>query len=850
MFLANDGNYRETRWFTAWTKTRQFVNFTLPQIITDIIGQDECPFGDSVIETKDTTIGSEICEELWTSQSPHISMSLDGVEIFTNGSGSHHEFGKLHVRVDLMRNATAKCGGVYMYANQHGCDGERVYYDGCALIVVNGDVIAQGRQFFIEDVEVITATVDLTRVRAYRAIASRGVQASAGGVYPRVKIETRILKENLDCKETEAIGKVFYHTPSEEIRFGPACWLWDYLRRSKTNGYFLPLSGGIDSCSTALIVYSMCKIVCETIAADSLGSSQVLKDVQHIVGNSSYIPANAKELCSHILHTSYMGTSNSSNETRNRATRLAKDIGSYHVNLNMDSVVSAVLGVFQTVTGKTPQFKMNGGTVAENLALQNIQARSRMVLSYLFAQLLPWCRSKQGALLVLGSANVDETLRGYFTKYDCASADVNPIGGISKKDLKGFVQHCVNAFDLPILEEFLHATPTAELEPILADYVQSDEVDMGMSYDDLSVYGKLRKISKCGPYQMFTTLVGQWSSMLSPSAVAEKVKKFFRYYAINRHKTTILPPSYHMSPYSPDDNRFDLRPILYNASWSWQFEHMDIAVKKMEEVVNQSQRTKHTAILFQHSSVKCYCDNNDGSQKIRATDDIRAGSVLLIEHVVFGNAKFIRRVLKVDSAFSVQLHPRSAISESEHRGDFSDIDAKIEANAFFGADGTLRLGPAATRFNHSCTPNCIVRYAYEHSPFAFRDGERRDGFATIYSVSDIKPGDEICYQYNIHAHDMFACSCSASDPADRAKTLLHNERIVGPPIVERNRTFLEHTIADYLNTREATCAYCSSSPVKNLCKGCEAVSFCNTKCLQADWSAHKIVCKRDFLALP
>ena len=34
----------------------------------------------------------------------------------------------------------------------------------------------------------------------------------------------------------------------------------------------------------------------------------------------------------------------------------------------------------------------------------------------------------QGYLLVLGSANVDESLRGYMTKYDCSSADINPIG--------------------------------------------------------------------------------------------------------------------------------------------------------------------------------------------------------------------------------------------------------------------------------------------------------------------------------------------------------------------------------------------------------------------------------------
>ncbi|KAJ3342315.1 glutamine-dependent NAD(+) synthetase [Entophlyctis luteolus] len=561
MFLANDGNYRETRWFTAWTKSREYEQILLPDVIVEVAGQQECRFGDCVIETRDTVIGIETCEELWTPQSPHITLSLDGVEIFTNGSGSHHEFSKLNTRIDLIRSATAKCGGVYMYANHHGCDGERVYYDGCSLIVVNGQVVAQGRQFFLEDVEVIVATVDLLRVRAFRAVSSRSVQAAdMHTAYPRITLNTSLARLDFKCYETPEIS-VFYHSPEEEIRFGPACWLWDYLRRSKTNGYFLPLSGGIDN----------------------QNAEQVLKDVKNIVGDQSYVPKNARDLCSHILHTAYMGTVNSSSETRSRAARLASDIGSYHVNLDMDGIVSAILAVFHTVTGKSPRFKLDGGTNAENLALQNIQARSRMVLSYLFAQLLPWCRSKSGALLVLGSANVDETLRGYFTKYDCASADVNPIGGISKTDLKGFVQHSLDAFNLPILHEFLYATPTAELEPLRADYVQSDEVDMGMSYEDLSVYGTLRKISKCGPYQMFTKLVGKWSPGLLPTAVAEKVKKFFRYYAINRHKTTILPPSYHMSPYSPDDNRYDLRPILYNAAWTWQFARMDSMAARMEE---------------------------------------------------------------------------------------------------------------------------------------------------------------------------------------------------------------------------------------------------------------------------
>ena len=50
-------------------------------------------------------------------------LGLAGVEIFSNGSGSHHELRKLHVRVDLIKMATKKSGGIYMYSNQCGCDG-------------------------------------------------------------------------------------------------------------------------------------------------------------------------------------------------------------------------------------------------------------------------------------------------------------------------------------------------------------------------------------------------------------------------------------------------------------------------------------------------------------------------------------------------------------------------------------------------------------------------------------------------------------------------------------------------------------------------------------------------------
>jgi hypothetical protein len=40
--------------------------------------------------------------------SPHTLMGLDGVEIFTNSSASHHELRKLYTRVELIKEATLK----------------------------------------------------------------------------------------------------------------------------------------------------------------------------------------------------------------------------------------------------------------------------------------------------------------------------------------------------------------------------------------------------------------------------------------------------------------------------------------------------------------------------------------------------------------------------------------------------------------------------------------------------------------------------------------------------------------------------------------------------------------------
>uniref|UniRef100_A0A7N6B6W7 Glutamine-dependent NAD(+) synthetase n=1 Tax=Anabas testudineus TaxID=64144 RepID=A0A7N6B6W7_ANATE len=560
MLMANHGNYRELRWFSPWNQLRKVEEYFLPRMIQEVTGQETVPFGDCVLSTKDTCIGTEMCAELWNPRSPHIQLGLDGVEIFTNSSASHHELRKADQRVNLVKSATTKSGGIYLYANQRGCDGDRVYYDGCAMVAINGDIVAQGAQFSLNDVEVITATVDLEDVRSYR-----GELCHEPKPCHRVKVDFSLSTDDDIYLPAHQPITWLFHT----AHFGDC----DGCHFVFQAGFLLPLSGGVDSSSTACIVNSMCVLLCQAIEDNN---SQVLEDVRRVVGEQSYYPQSPRDLCGHIFTTCYMASENSSSDTCNRAKDLSNQIGSTHININIDIAVKGILGIFSAVTGRWPQFQANGGSQRENLALQNIQARVRMLLAYLFAQLSLWARGKPGGLLVLGSANVDESLTGYFTKYDCSSADINPIGGISKTDLKSFLLYCVEHFQLTALRGILAAPPTAELEPLTDGQVsQTDEADMGMTYSELSVIGRLRKISKCGPFSMFCKLIHMWKDALSPTEVAQKVKHFFRMYSINRHKMTTVTPSYHAESYSPDDNRFDLRPFLYNTRWTWQFRCID-----------------------------------------------------------------------------------------------------------------------------------------------------------------------------------------------------------------------------------------------------------------------------------
>lgn len=631
--LANDGNHSELRWFARWNIANKAQYTVLPEILRDQTGQSTVPIGHAIIKFKcGTTEGKETCEELWTGCKPHCKLAEQHCDIVSNSSASHYQIDKLRTRVGLLKTATENNDIVYVYSNLTGFDGTAVVFDGCAMIWQDGKCLGQGSQFSYKEFEIIATNIN---IKPKRQLASSNSAQAAEDIIPTIYVDFSLC---IESKELTLPRNISSNSHAEEIGLAPALWLWGYLKTSGANGFMLPLSGGADSAATAAIVRIMCDNIYKCVQE---GDANILNDLRRIVNDTTFTPESANDIANRIFYTCYMGTVNSSNETRFRASQLASEIGAYHSQILIDVAIRAILWVFQSyvatgdMRGRGPVFfnkeKPTESSMIEDLALQNLQARLRMVFAYFLAQLLlQWRWKKGGFMLVLGSSNTEETHRGYYTKYDCSSADLNPIGAISKIDLADFLRVASVKYNMPILIRVVDAIPTAELRPhdhevvqfgTTRDFIplhldslaepmsvlqlddmkpvegqalgeatpsQQDEADMGVSYRHLRWFADnfMDPAKRYGPISMFREALKSGAlnppdRNLTPSEVAKKVKHYFFYRAMNMHKMWTLTPAVHVAHYSNDVKRYNQWPIVWNLKMP-EFAIIDEIVASLE----------------------------------------------------------------------------------------------------------------------------------------------------------------------------------------------------------------------------------------------------------------------------
>lgn len=112
-----------------------------------------------------------------------------------------------------------------------------------------------------------------------------------------------------------------------------------------------------------------------------------------------------------------------------------------------------------------------------NMAYANVKPRLRMTTLYYYAQLKGY--------LVVGTSNKSEFTVGYFTKYGDSGSDLMPLVDFTKKEIFELARY------LEIPDKIIQKPPSAGL---FED--QTDEDEMGFTYNDLEKYINIEKIDE------------------------------------------------------------------------------------------------------------------------------------------------------------------------------------------------------------------------------------------------------------------------------------------------------------------------------------------------------------------
>ena len=326
-FLPGDGVHYEPRWFKPWPagKSIQWKHDGVTY-----------PLGDLLFEISGLRIGFEICEDAWVPGRPGPELAAQGVDIILNPSASHFAFAKHEVRKQIVLDASRTFGATYVYTNLIGNEAGRVIYDGEALIASAGKLLAEGPRFGFDDVYLTTAIIDIDHVRMShsRTTFTPAVDDSLRAV---VRSEAALpVAEFANPPPSQAnVWPDPRYEKHEEFTRAVALGLFDYLRKSRSRGFVVSLSGGADSAAVAYLIAAMVELACQELglAAACTRLHQPLAETPH-------------ELVRALLVCVYQATANSGPVTQNAARVVAEAVGGEFLLFDVEPLVRGYLGIF------------------------------------------------------------------------------------------------------------------------------------------------------------------------------------------------------------------------------------------------------------------------------------------------------------------------------------------------------------------------------------------------------------------------------------------------------------------------------------------------------------------------
>jgi NAD+ synthase (glutamine-hydrolysing) len=517
-FLANDGVHYETRFFVPWLAGEQ---------TTVTCNGETWPLGDLIFEHEGVRFGFEICEDAWRADNVRPACRLMGkVDLIVNPSASHFAMSKTDVRYQLVMKASRTFDCTYLYANLLGNEAGRIIFDGEILVARNGHLLKRNQLLSFKEVDLEWVDVDFSA-------------------------------ELLHAEEIVPLP-----APDEykELNQAMSLGLFDYLRKARSRGFVLSLSGGADSCFCAVGVAEMVRLGVEELGLDEFRrrsgcfpATEETVEQEGAGGKAAQVvespaPESAlsdnQQLVQQLLTCAYQGTVNSSDDTFNSAKELADSLGARFYNWTIDEEVTGYVGKIQHALGRELTWK------TDDLALQNIQARVRAPAIWLLANV-------QNCLLITTS-NRSEASVGYCTMDGDTAGSISPIAGVDKDFVKKWLRWAETELGYTALRHVNALQPTAELRPL--EEKQTDERDL-MPYTLLNRIERLAFYDRLSPRQVLAMLEGEGTGF-DEEQLKTYVRRFYTLWSRNQWKRERYAPSFHLDDYNVDPRSWLRFPIL------------------------------------------------------------------------------------------------------------------------------------------------------------------------------------------------------------------------------------------------------------------------------------------------
>ncbi len=345
---------------------------------------------------------------------------------------------------------------------------------------------------------------------------------------------------------TQSVERAAWETglqvKEEEFARAISLAMFDYMRKSKSRGFVVSISGGADSAAVSCLVAMLVRL-----GVAELGLGKFLKKLSYFSEIQSV--GDEREIIRQLLACVYQSTRNSTSITRDAARGVAEAIGAEFMEFDVDSLVQDYIRVVSQALGRELTWQ------TDDVALQNIQARVRSPSVWLLTNV-------RGALLA-STSNRSEAAVGYATMDGDTSGGISPVAGIDKAFLRRWLRWLETSGPkelgpISALQAVNVQAPTAELRPHSAS--QTDEADL-MPYDLLDAIERAAIRDKRSPAEVFKLMQVEFRQYSSEQLLTW-VERFFRLWCRNQWKRERYAPSFHVDDENLDPKTWCRFPIL------------------------------------------------------------------------------------------------------------------------------------------------------------------------------------------------------------------------------------------------------------------------------------------------